>query len=59
MAVKFLKCCQQGALYTKDEIAGFDAETEDRLIKQEFAKAYEAPKDEASKGKGGAAAAQA
>nr|WP_165388360.1 hypothetical protein [Sphingomonas populi] len=39
MAVKFLKPCQQGTLYTKGEIAGFDKETEAALVKQGFAEA--------------------
>lgn len=43
MAVKFLKPCQQGTLYNKDEVAGFDKETEARLIKQGFAEAHKAP----------------
>ncbi len=43
MAVKFLKPCQQGTLYNKDEIAGFDKATETRLIKQGFAEAHKAP----------------
>jgi len=47
MAVKFLKPCQQGTLYNEGEIAGFDKETEARLIKQGFA--------EQAKAKGGAA----
>lgn len=37
MAVKFLRPCQQGTLYNKDEIAGFDAAIEKRLIEQKFA----------------------
>jgi hypothetical protein len=43
MAVKFLKPCQQGTLYNKDEIASFDADTEERLVKQKFAETYKAP----------------
>ncbi len=43
MAVKFLKPCQQGALYNEDEVAGFDAETEARLIKQGFAEKVKTP----------------
>jgi hypothetical protein len=43
MAVKFLKPCQQGTLYNKDEIAGFDKETEARLVKQGFAEVHKAP----------------
>lgn len=39
MAVKFLKPCQQGTLYNEGEIAGFDKETEARLVKQSFAEA--------------------
>lgn len=39
MAIKFLKPCQQGTLYNENEIAGFDEETENRLIKQGFAEA--------------------
>ena len=39
MAVKFLKPCQQGSLYNKGEIAGFDKDVEERLIKQGFAEA--------------------
>lgn len=37
MAVKFLKPTQQGTLYEEGEIAAFDKEIEDRLIKQKFA----------------------
>lgn len=43
MGVKFLKPCQQGTLYNKGEIAGFDRETEARLIKQGYAEAHKAP----------------
>ncbi|MEG8040495.1 hypothetical protein QP166_14510 [Sphingomonas sp. LR60] len=43
MAVKFLEACQQGSLYNKGEIAGFDKETEKRLIEQKFAEPYKAP----------------
>ena len=43
MAVKFLKACQQGTLYNKDEIAGFEKDVEARLIKQGFAETYKAP----------------
>lgn len=39
MAVKFLKPCQQGTLYNKDEVASFDAATEKRLVEQKFAEA--------------------
>ncbi|MFN3387445.1 MAG: hypothetical protein ACK40O_00825 [Allosphingosinicella sp.] len=46
MAVKFLKPCQQGALYNKDEVAGFDRATEARLVKQGFAEVYKAEKAE-------------
>lgn len=43
MGVKFLKQCQQGTLYNKGEIAGFDKDTEERLIKQGYAEAHKAP----------------
>lgn len=43
MAVKFLKSCQQGSLYNKDEVASFDADVEKRLIEQKFAETYKAP----------------
>lgn len=43
MAVKFLKPCQQGTLYNKDEVASFDADVEKRLIEQKFAEAVKAP----------------
>lgn len=43
MAVKFLKPCQQGALYNEHEIAGFDDETEARLVKQGFAEKVKTP----------------
>ncbi len=47
MAVKFLKPCQQGALYNEGEVAAFDDATEARLVKQEFAeKVKAAPKSE-------------
>lgn len=39
MAVKFLKPCQQGALYNEGEIAGFDSDVEKALIEQKFAEA--------------------
>lgn len=39
MAVKFLRPCQQGTLYNKDEVAGFDKETEKLLVDQKFAEA--------------------
>ncbi len=42
MAVKFVKPCQQGSLYNPGEIAGFDKETEARLVKQGFAEAVKA-----------------
>lgn len=42
MAVKFLQPCQQGTLYSEDEIARFDDETEKRLIEQGFAEAVKA-----------------
>jgi hypothetical protein len=42
MAVKFLKPCQQGALYNEGEIARFDKETEARLVAQKFAEAVKA-----------------
>jgi hypothetical protein len=45
MAVKFLKPCQQGTLYNKDEIAGFDKETEKLLIDQKFAEAVKPATD--------------
>jgi hypothetical protein len=44
MAVKFLTSCQQGALYNKGEIAGFDDATEKRLIEQKFAEAVKPTK---------------
>ncbi|WP_294292692.1 hypothetical protein [uncultured Sphingomonas sp.] len=47
MAVIFVKPCQQGTLYNVDEVAGFDKDTEKRLIDQEFAKAYKPAKTEA------------
>lgn len=47
MAVKFIQPCQQGTLYNVDEIAGFDKETEKRLIEQEFAVAHKPAKPEA------------
>lgn len=53
MAVKFLKPCQQGALYNKGEIAGFDQDIEKRLIEQEFAIAH---KIDGAKDKGGSPA---
>jgi hypothetical protein len=37
MAVKFLKPCQQGALYNEGEIASFDEATEKMLVDQKFA----------------------
>lgn len=37
MAVKFTKSTPVGTLYEEGEIAAFDAETEKRLIDQEFA----------------------
>lgn len=37
MAVKFLKPCQQGAMYNEGEVAGFDKDVEARLVKQGFA----------------------
>lgn len=40
MAVKFLRSCQQGTTYNKDEIAGFEPEVEKRLIEQKFAEAF-------------------
>ncbi len=40
MAVKFTQPCQLGTLYNEDEIAGFDKETEARLVKQGFAEVY-------------------
>jgi len=40
MAVKFIKPCQQGTLYNEGEVAGFDRETEGRLIKQGFAERH-------------------
>ncbi len=43
MAVKFLKPCQQGTLYNKDEVASFDTATEKRLVDQKFAEAVKAP----------------
>jgi hypothetical protein len=43
MAVKFLKPCQQGALYNEGEIAGFDKDVEARLVKQGFAESVKAP----------------
>jgi len=43
MAVKFLKPCQQGTLYNKDEVASFDSDVEEALIKQKFAEAVKAP----------------
>jgi hypothetical protein len=46
MAVKFVKPCQQGALYNEGEIAAFDKETEERLVKQEFAEPVKAEKAE-------------
>lgn len=46
MAVKFLKPCQQGTLYNAGEIAGFDKETEKRLIDQKFAEAHKEPSTE-------------
>jgi hypothetical protein len=44
MAVKFLRPCQQGTLYNEGEIAGFDKETEERLVKQKFAELVKAEK---------------
>jgi hypothetical protein len=44
MAVKFLKPCQQGTLYNEGEVAGFDKETEARLVKQGFAEAVKVEK---------------
>jgi hypothetical protein len=46
MAVKFVRPCQQGALYNEGEIAGFDKETEARLVKQGFAEVHKAEKAE-------------
>lgn len=46
MAVKFLKPCQQGTLYNEGEIAGFDKETEERLIEQKFAEPVKPAKGE-------------
>ena len=43
MAIKFLKPCQQGTLYNKGEIAGFDKATEERLVEQGFAQVHKAP----------------
>lgn len=48
MAVKFLRPCQQGALYNEGEVAGFDEATEKRLVDQKFAEAVK-PKAEAAK----------
>ncbi|MGR6329216.1 hypothetical protein ACU5AX_09130 [Sphingomonas sp. XXL09] len=45
MAVKFLKPCQQGTLYNKDEVASFDKDVEARLIEQKFAERH-SPKAE-------------
>jgi len=44
MAVKFLRSCQQGTLYNKDEVASFDAATEKRLVEQKFAEAVKTEK---------------
>jgi hypothetical protein len=46
MAVKFIKPCQQGTLYNVDEVAGFDRETEARLVKQGFAEVHKPEKAE-------------
>lgn len=40
MSVKFLQGHNLGAHYNKDEVAGFDAETEERLVKQKIAERY-------------------
>lgn len=50
MAVKILKPTQVGTLYNEGEVAGFDEETEARLIEQGFAEAVTA--DKPGKGKG-------
>lgn len=44
MAVKFLRQCQLGTLYNKGEVAGFDKETEARLVEQKFAEAVKGEK---------------
>lgn len=43
MAVKFLKSTQVGTLYNESEVAGFDEETEAKLIEAEVAEPYQAP----------------
>ncbi|MFZ3485289.1 hypothetical protein [Sphingomonas sp. 3-13AW] len=48
MAVKFLRQCQQGTLYNKDEIASFDAATEKRLVDQKFAEPVKAKAEDKS-----------
>ena len=49
MAVKFLKPCQQGTLYNAGETAGFDAETEKRLVDQNFAEVVKPTKEDPAK----------
>jgi len=44
MAVKFLKPTQVGTLYNEGEVAGFDEETEVKLIEAEVAEAVKPDK---------------
>jgi len=48
MAVKFVRPCQQGTLYNKDEVAGFEKDVEARLIKQGFAEKFDPKKADAA-----------
>lgn len=48
MAVKFLTTAQVGTLYNEGEVAGFDKETEEKLIKAKVAERAKPEKTDAA-----------